>query len=155
MTDGNDAEDILDSMDTSLLDFQKTIRTTQDKRYAALEKVEPLLATATTISEDEKPSSIEAKMGIINTYTTLLDKIDKASHTKAVTSMKKQENESRADEGKQVVAFMQQLAGKPDPFQDKTLDNIPTASDAVEQRTTDENITVEDTELRENPDDLS
>lgn len=155
MTDGNDTEDILESMDTSLLHYQQTVRTTQDKRYTALERLEPLLATATMIEDGEKPSTIEAKMNIVNTYTTLLDKIDKASHTKAITSMKKQENESRADEGKQVVAFMQQLAGKPDPFQDRSLDNISHASDAVDQRTTDENITVEDTELREDPDDLS
>ena len=155
MTDGTDPQDILESADSSLLKFQKTIGTTQDRRHAALSKMEPLLETATNISEDEKPSQIDAKMNIVNTYLTALDKIDKASHTNATMSMKKHESDSRDDEGKKVIEFIRQLAGRPDPFQDQTLDNISGASEKVDEQVDSKDIVIDETELREDPNNLS
>lgn len=155
MSDGNDIQDILESADTSLLKYQQTVEKTQDKRYKALSQIEPLLETATSIDENEKPSVIEAKMNIVNTYATILDKIDNASHRNAITSMKKKDSDAQGDEGKQVIEFIRQLAGKPDPFQDKTLNNVSEASDHVDQRAQDEGVNIEDTELRSSPDDLS
>ena len=147
--------DILESVDMTLVNYQNTTNYTQDKRYAALEKMEPQLDTVTSISENDKASDIEAKMNAVNTYMSILDRIDKSAHTKATTFMKKKESEAREEDGKQVIEVLKQLAGKPDPFTDEAANNIPQASSDVETRANDEGIVVAETELRADPDDLS
>lgn len=125
-------------------------------RSNLLNKLVPIVMNMhieTDVSDKDSASALDSQMGVINTYMSLLNDTEKSIKQKIEIKTKQRE---LIEDGKKTDVFIEALdlitKQKSEEFISKQINN---AASILTQRISDENITVSEQELRDDPTDLS
>lgn len=147
-----------DTLDDDLKKFDKTYNTTADLRQQLLDKLTPVVMNINIVTEvvdRDSAAALDSQMGVIKTFTDILNDTDKAIKTK-VDMKTKQKEEVGA--GQLIGAFMDtlKLAHKTRAENSAKASSIAmTAESALEERVAQDAIIISEGELRDSSTDLS
>ena len=140
--------------DLKKMDF--TYHSTANYRSKLLNKLEPIVMSMhieTDVSDRESAAALDSQMSVINTYMSLLNDTEKSIKQKIEIKTRQKE---LLENGKKTDAFMEALDIITKKYSEEFIKNqMVTSSETLNKRIVDENITVSEQELREDPTDLS
>lgn len=147
-----------DTLDDDLKKFDRTYNTTADLRQQLLDKLTPVVMNIniiTDVSDRDSASALDSQMGVIKTFTDILNDTDKAIKTK-VDMKTKQKDEVGATQ--LIDSFMGalKLAHETRAANTRNASTISAATDsALEELVAKHDIVISEGELRDSATDLS
>lgn len=156
----NNTEDVFvsytpDTLEDDLKKMDKCFNDSFSIRQQLINKLTPIVLRMELdtegVTDRESASALDSKMNVINSLNTLLNDEDKAIKTKIEIKTKQKE---LIENGKQAEAFVAALNELSRIKTEAVQNAINIADDTLDKRIIDENVTVSETELRDDPHDL-
>lgn len=147
-----------DTLDDDLKKFDKTYNTTSDLRQQLLDKLTPVVMNIninTEVVDRDSAAALDSQMGVIKTFTDILNDTDKAIKTKV--DMKTRQKEE-VGAGQLIGSFMDalKLAHKTRAENSLNASSIAASADSeLEELVAKHDIVISEGELRDNAMDLS
>ena len=156
----NAGELITKTLQQDMVSMETTFSTTNDMRMAVAHQLHNTVSTMTIDPNEDRASTMLAKVGVVNALTGLLNDIDKQAKTRVDVKMRQKEQEdNNENHGKLVAAMFAQCLGKDLKFNQPAEGTVVVTDEDVSKKldelTADGTIIIEDFEKRDDPTDLS
>lgn len=139
-----EARNAITSIRTDMEKMDKIFDRTYTVREKIISKLESIVDTM-KIDPDDKPSSIEAKVGIINTLASQLNDTDKQQLNRVGIKSKIEAEESDTDHKKAVAEYLKNMSHRKENYTPWSNEEV---EEELEQTLEEHDIHISDAELK-------